>query len=46
VSAGPYETEAEAREAARPLPDDPHEWNAANQRMILDACAAAGTGIR
>jgi hypothetical protein len=39
---GPYETEAEALVAAPPLPDDPHDWPAFNQRQILDACAAAG----
>jgi hypothetical protein len=42
VSAGPFETGCEARQAARPLPEDPHQWPAANERQLRAAIEAAG----
>lgn len=41
----PLDTERDAREAARPLPDDPHEWPAANLARLMDACADAGVPV-
>jgi hypothetical protein len=45
VSTGPYETVREAREAAQPLPEDPHQWPAANEHQLRTAIGAAGVTL-
>jgi len=44
MNAGPFATEAEARQAAGPLPE-PGSWRGHNQRLIMGACHAAGVPL-
>jgi hypothetical protein len=45
AASGPYETGREARRAAQPLPEDPHQWPGANERQLRAAIGAAGVTL-